>query len=305
MAIIGAFMVPHPPMIVPEVGKGSEKQIAVTTAAYARVAQEIAALAPETIILSSPHATMYRDYFHISPGSQASGSFGSFRAPEVKFREEYDTELVKTIERIAQGQGFPAGTKGQREPALDHGTMVPLYFIRQAYLAVSKVMTDGSESDENRIYESLCRLWLSHGSSAPIFQMAYEEVKGHSLDRSVLKNCVDAFRNAEFEIDLSARTVDFLNLTSDQPKAIITDGNSILQRKKYEKLKLNRWIDEDNVFISGDYGRQFYKPYPYMGELVKQKIKADRYLYYGDRDIDEEFAQRAGFEFIRVRNMMI
>ena len=133
MAIVGAFMVPHPPMIVPEVGKGSEKQISATTAAYTRVAEEIAALAPETIILSSPHATMYRDYFHISPGSQARGSFGSFRAPEVKFREEYDTELVKTIERIAQGQGFPAGTKGQREPALDHGTMVPLYFIRQAY----------------------------------------------------------------------------------------------------------------------------------------------------------------------------
>ena len=133
MAIVGAFMVPHPPMIVPEVGRGSEKQISATTAAYTRVAEEIAALAPETIILSSPHATMYRDYFHISPGSQARGSFGSFRAPEVQFREEYDTELVKTIERIAQGQGFPAGTKGQREPALDHGTMVPLYFIRQAY----------------------------------------------------------------------------------------------------------------------------------------------------------------------------
>ena len=133
MAIVGAFMVPHPPMIVPEVGKGSEKQIAATTAAYTRVAEEIAALAPETIILSSPHATMYRDCFHISPGSQARGSFGSFRAPEVKFREEYDTELVKAIERIAQGQDFPAGTKGQREPALDHGTMVPLYFIRQVY----------------------------------------------------------------------------------------------------------------------------------------------------------------------------
>ena len=133
MSVVGAFMVPHPPMIVPEVGKGSEKQIAATTAAYTRVAEEIAALAPETIILSSPHATMYRDYFHISPGSQARGSFGSFRAPEVKFREEYDTELVKAIERIAQGQDFPAGTKGQREPALDHGTMVPLYFIRQVY----------------------------------------------------------------------------------------------------------------------------------------------------------------------------
>ena len=34
MAIVGAFMVPHPPMIVPAVGRGSEKQIEKTIAAY-------------------------------------------------------------------------------------------------------------------------------------------------------------------------------------------------------------------------------------------------------------------------------
>ena len=186
------------------------------------------------------------------------------------------------------------------------GTLYDEYdFIRQAYLAVSKVMAGGSKSDENKIYESLCRLWLSHGSSAPVFQMAYEDAKGYSPDKMLLKRCVEAFRNADFEIDLSARTIDFLNLTADQPKAIITDGNSILQRKKFEKLKLDRWIDKDNVFVSGDYGKQYYKPDPYMGELAKQKIKADRFLYYGDREIDEEFAQRAGFEFIKVRNMTI
>ena len=131
MPIIAAFMVPHPPMIVPEVGRGSEGQIEATRAAYARAAREIAALAPETIIISSPHATMYADYFHISPGRGAEGDFGRFRAPGVRFREEYDAELVGTIGRLAVANGLPAGTRGQREPALDHGTMVPLYFIRQ------------------------------------------------------------------------------------------------------------------------------------------------------------------------------
>ena len=71
MSIIAAYMVPHPPMIVPAVGRGSERQIEATRAAYTQVAEEIAALAPETIILSSPHATMYADYFHISPGRGA------------------------------------------------------------------------------------------------------------------------------------------------------------------------------------------------------------------------------------------
>ena len=73
-------MVPHPPMIVPAVGRGSERQVEETTKAYERVADEIAALRPETIVITSPHSVMYADYFHISPGSSASGSFAGFGA---------------------------------------------------------------------------------------------------------------------------------------------------------------------------------------------------------------------------------
>ena len=90
MPILASFMVPHPPLIVPAVGRGGERQIAATTAAYEQVAQEIAALKPDTIIITSPHATMYSDYFHISPGREATGSFAQFRAPQIAFREEYD-----------------------------------------------------------------------------------------------------------------------------------------------------------------------------------------------------------------------
>ena len=133
MSIIAAYMVPHPPLIVPEVGRGGEKQINKTSAAYEKAAREIAALKPETIVISSPHATMYADYFHLSPGKSAEGSLAQFHAPQVRFKEEYDTELVKAIEGIAKESGFPAGTQGQRNPELDHGVMVPLYFIRQFY----------------------------------------------------------------------------------------------------------------------------------------------------------------------------
>jgi AmmeMemoRadiSam system protein A/AmmeMemoRadiSam system protein B len=126
-------MVPHPPMIVPQVGRGGEEQIEATRAAYVRVAKEIAELKPETIIVSSPHAAMYADYFHISPGREVEGSFAQFRAPQVQFRETYDEALVQAIELQAKSAGFPAGTMGQRERSLDHGTMVPLYFIRQQY----------------------------------------------------------------------------------------------------------------------------------------------------------------------------
>ncbi len=133
MPVLAAFMVPHPPLIVPNVGRGGEKQIQKTTDAYTRVAEEIAALAPDTIVISSPHSEMYYDYFHISPGESASGSFARFRAPEVHFTEKYDSEMVSEICRLAKECSLPAGTKGELYPELDHGTMVPLYFIRQKY----------------------------------------------------------------------------------------------------------------------------------------------------------------------------
>ena len=104
MAIIGAFMVPHPPLIIPQVGRGSESQVETTIRSYRKVAEDIAELAPDTIIISSPHCVMYSDYFHISPGTGAKGSFSGFRAPSVKFREEYDTELVREICRLADEQ---------------------------------------------------------------------------------------------------------------------------------------------------------------------------------------------------------
>lgn len=133
MGILAAYMVPHPPMIVPAVGRGGEKQIEKTTNAYERVAAEIASLAPDTIIITSPHSVMYTDYFHISPGKSARGDFGRFRASQVSFEEIYDAELVSAITEIARKQGFPAGVMGERDRKLDHGTMVPLYFIRKKY----------------------------------------------------------------------------------------------------------------------------------------------------------------------------
>ena len=133
MPILAAYLVPHPPMIVPDIGKGSEKQITKTIRAYEAVAEEIAQLKPETIIISSPHSILYADYFHLSPGKAANGDFGRFGAGKVSFQETYDEKLRETICGLADEKGFPAGTLGEKDKRLDHGTMVPLYFIEQKY----------------------------------------------------------------------------------------------------------------------------------------------------------------------------
>ena len=133
MPVLAAYMVPHPPMIVPDIGRGSEKQIIRTIRAYEAVADEIAELRPETIIISSPHSVLYADYFHVSPGKAAKGDFGRFGVARVGFQVTYDTELSGKICNLAEAKGFPAGTMGEKDKHLDHGTMVPLYFVEQKY----------------------------------------------------------------------------------------------------------------------------------------------------------------------------
>ncbi|SDI65422.1 uncharacterized protein, PH0010 family/AmmeMemoRadiSam system protein A [Pseudobutyrivibrio sp. 49] len=133
MGILAAFMVPHPPMIVPAVGRGGEEIVRKTINSYEAVADEIAKLEPETIIITSPHSIMYSDYFHISPGHGARGSFARFNAPQVTFEEQYDEELRDRICLLADKEEFSAGDLGEKDPELDHGTMVPLWFIRNKY----------------------------------------------------------------------------------------------------------------------------------------------------------------------------
>ncbi len=160
MSVLAAFMVPHPPMIVPAVGGGDERRVETTRAAYERVAQEIAALAPETLIVSSPHTVMYADYFHISPGEKAQGSFAQFRAPEERFTETYDRPLADRISSLAEQDGLPAGTLGERDPSLDHGVLVPLWFIRQKlrdYKLVRLGLSGLSLEDHYRLGQLIAR----------------------------------------------------------------------------------------------------------------------------------------------------
>ena len=133
MAVLGTYIVPHPPLIIPEVGSGREKEIQNTIDSYDAVAREIASLKPETIVVISPHTALYADYFHISPGPAAHGDMMQFGAPHVSMDVEYDNELIMTISGESMAQGIPAGTQGQQDPALDHATFIPLYFVNKYY----------------------------------------------------------------------------------------------------------------------------------------------------------------------------
>ena len=139
MSILGAVAVPHPPIILPEIGRGEEEKISATTAAYKEISRRIVELQPETIIITSPHSIMYSDYFHISPGEAAVGNMAQFRAPQVALAINYDTDFVRKLSADSMAAKMPAGTLGERNPSLDHGTMIPLRFLQQAGLDFNHV----------------------------------------------------------------------------------------------------------------------------------------------------------------------
>ena len=88
---------PHPPLIIPEVGRGREREIQTTIDAYHSAARKLASWQPDTVVVLSPHSVMYMDYFHISPEQRQKEISDSLAAPQVKIKVSYDTEFVELL----------------------------------------------------------------------------------------------------------------------------------------------------------------------------------------------------------------
>ena len=133
MPILAAFMVPHPISAIPEIGKGKESKLSATVASFNLIAKKIAQLQPDTIIWISPHAESYADFFQIADGDVGIGSFKKYGAPDLSFRMLYDKILAREISRECKMNRLQGGTENGTEDELDHGTMVPLYFVNREF----------------------------------------------------------------------------------------------------------------------------------------------------------------------------
>lgn len=130
MPIQAAYAVPHPPLIVPSVGRGEENEIAATIAAYEEVARRIAAHAPDVLVVVSPHAPLYRDAFFVSGAPVSAGSMVRFGVPQERLEVKNDTDFQQLLaERLERVGIFPACGREAIEN-LDHAAFVPLYFVR-------------------------------------------------------------------------------------------------------------------------------------------------------------------------------
>ncbi|HWI61453.1 MAG TPA: AmmeMemoRadiSam system protein A [Symbiobacteriaceae bacterium] len=133
--LVYTALVPHPPILIPAVGGEEVDRVRATHSAMEQVAADLARLQPETVVIISPHGPVFRDAIAVHMIDSIRGDLGAFRAPQVSFDLPIDRDLGALVVDSARQAGLPVApvteewaSEWQAE-RLDHGTMVPLYFV--------------------------------------------------------------------------------------------------------------------------------------------------------------------------------
>lgn len=133
----GYYLMPHPPIMVPEVGKGKEVEIQKTIDSCKVIGEEIASLDIDTIVIITPHGTVFSDAVSIVNSDKLEGNLSSFGAKSVSFSLNIDKALTRaiitesekkniSIVELNESNAKKYGLKLQ----IDHGVSVPLYYVK-------------------------------------------------------------------------------------------------------------------------------------------------------------------------------
>ncbi len=179
-------------------------------------------------------------------------------------------------------------------------------FISQVYRPISQVIADACGIDKKEVYDRILARWMEKGSS---YDRIFEEVLidhkvFHPERTKVVDKCLSAYRSFNPDLSLSSRVQFLLQVLSSEYKLfLITDGTPKLQRAKFRSLELEQWFSASNSIFTGEYSEGRAKPD--TRSLSDIEIPAvtsapDKVVFFGDRQCDREFANRAGFHFLRV-----
>jgi AmmeMemoRadiSam system protein A len=134
LLVYGA-LVPHPPIIIAEIGGAQRKKAEKTVQAMESLGKRLAAVKPETLLIFSPHGPVFQDGLALRGGRRLSGDLARFGASQT-WEWQVDQRLIERILAETAQAELPCLEltdeqllRYRIEPELDHGVLVPLSFL--------------------------------------------------------------------------------------------------------------------------------------------------------------------------------
>lgn len=134
-SVVLAGLAPHPPIIIPQIGRGEEKEASSTISAMDQLGKAFSHAGADTLVIITPHGPVFSDAISMPVLPELEGDFGQFGARMVGAKLKNDLELVNAIARgvDARIQLVLLDKRGHSRygirPRLDHGVLVPLYYL--------------------------------------------------------------------------------------------------------------------------------------------------------------------------------
>ena len=160
LAINGFYLLPHPPIVIPEVGGQEVDKIQSTYNSMEEIGKDVKEKSPDTIILITPHGSIFKDAISLLYEESVNGNLGDFGAPQVQFKKNIDLELTDRIVDLAEKYNISVVQSNRKmleshnsSFKLDHGAMVPLYFIDKYYIDYNIVHITYGLLDDKDLYE--------------------------------------------------------------------------------------------------------------------------------------------------------
>jgi MEMO1 family protein len=126
-AIVFSGIAPHPPIMVPEVGRDACSAVASSIEAMAELTRRVIESGAETVVIISPHAPLDARAFVAYNAAELTGDFANFRAPDVAINFTLAEDLLTAISESCTAANYEV--LPLENVPLDHGTLVPLYFL--------------------------------------------------------------------------------------------------------------------------------------------------------------------------------
>lgn len=117
----------------------------------------------------------------------------------------------------------------------------------------------------------------------------------------LIKKAVAIYRNHTPRLELFPEAKRCLERYRRLPLYVVTDGNKVVQKKKFEALGLKKWIKK--CLCTHAYGLHRKKPSPYCFEKIcrLERVSPDEVVYVADNPKKDFIGIKAlGFQTVRV-----